>query len=110
MHEVAIANKLADEIRKQIGEKFDDIKAVSIELGELAEITADELREVLADMYSWRAEISVRKAKVKCKCGYVGKPKIKAREHDVVFFECPLCNSLPEVLEGKSIVVKSVTV
>ncbi len=110
MHEIVIANKIADEIHKKVGEKFNEIKLVRIGLGELAGITANELCDVLGDLYGWDVKIEMRKAKIKCKCGYTGEPKINAREHDIVFFECPSCHSLPEVLEGNSVVVKSVMV
>ena len=32
------------------------------------------------------------------------------KEHDFVFFECPMCNQIPEILKGKEVIVKDICV
>ena len=79
-----------------------------MEVGELAPITAEELREALAKLVSWKASFTEKPARVKCSCGFQGRPKITAREHDLVLFQCPSCGKVPAVLEGDAILLKSV--
>ena len=105
MHETVIANKIIEDA-KQHGE----IKSAVIEVGELAHITAEELRETLSNMVNWNITITEKKAKVNCDCGYEGTPKIIERKHDLIYFECPECGKVPNVLEGSQIILKEVEV
>jgi Zn finger protein HypA/HybF involved in hydrogenase expression len=78
-------------------------KEVDIEVGELAGITADHLKEHLLEKVNWVVDTRTREARVKCSCGFEGRPNILERLHDMVIFECPECNEIPEVVEGDSI-------
>ncbi|NYZ74731.1 hydrogenase maturation nickel metallochaperone HypA [Candidatus Micrarchaeota archaeon] len=103
MHELHLAGELVEQARRE-----GEVEAVEVEVGELALLTAEELREALARLVSWKARLVEKRARVKCGCGFEGRPKITAREHDLVLFECPACGKVPAVLEGDSIILKSV--
>ncbi|MEW5955030.1 MAG: hydrogenase/urease maturation nickel metallochaperone HypA [Candidatus Micrarchaeota archaeon] len=103
MHELHLAGELVEQAGKEGG-----VQAVEVEVGELAPITAEELGEALAKLVPWKARFVERPARVKCGCGFEGRPKVTAREHDLVLFECPSCGRVPRVVEGGSILLKSV--
>ena len=96
MHELKIVNKIIEEAKKRRA------KSVKIEVGELAEITKEELRENLK-VFSGNISIVLKESKVKCTCGYKGRAKILEREHDFCLFNCPNCGKKPNVLEGGEI-------
>jgi Zn finger protein HypA/HybF involved in hydrogenase expression len=105
MHGIHIAGDLIATARKQ-----GKVKKAYIELGEIANITKADLEKSLKDLADFDFEITEKKAKVKCSCGYEGPPKIIERQHDLVLFECPTCSQKPEVIEGDKIILKSVEV
>lgn len=78
-------------------------KEVSIEVGELAGIEPEHLKEHLKEVTNWIVNVSSKKGRVSCDCGYKGAPRILERLHDLVIFDCPKCSSIPEILEGKDI-------
>ncbi len=87
----------------------DKVISIELELGELVGIEADHLKEHLEDETSWKVLIYVKKARIKCTCGYIGEPKILQRLHDLVIYECPQCeNDNVIVLEGKDIKIGKV--
>lgn len=106
MHETAIATRIIREIRKKAKEK--KIVSATVEVGELAEITAKELAQTLSTMADFKVIIKTVKAKVKCRCGFQGSPKVLVREHDFVLYECPRCTEVPKVIIGKEIVLRQV--
>jgi len=106
MHEHTFIEAILREIPSENKEK---IKAVEIELGELAGIEAEHLKEHMAEKTSWEINISVKNSDVNCKCGYKGRAKIDQRLHDLVIFSCPECNKIaPEVIEGDKIKILKV--
>ncbi len=98
MHEVVFANKV---IEKAKG--YGDVKGIKVEVGELAEVSADELRDALKKLVKWNVNVEEKEALVKCKCGYEGKPRILERGHHTVLFNCSKCGNLPEVVNGNEI-------
>ena len=66
------------------------------------------MKEHLRERINCEVEVVEKFSRVKCKCGYLGKAKIRERLHDLVIFECPKCGNVPEVLEGKNIKILSV--
>ncbi len=103
MHEEAIINSIIKEIENQ-----EKVKSIEIEVGELAGIEAEHLKEHLKERVDWEIEVVKKDSLVRCECGYKGKAKIKERLHDFVIFSCPSCGEIPEVLDGKDIKIKSV--
>jgi Zn finger protein HypA/HybF involved in hydrogenase expression len=91
-----------------IGNK-DNVSKIEVEVGELAGIEADHLKEHLEKETSWEVTTSTRPAIISCKCSYKGSPKILQRLHDMVIFECPKCHAIPKVKEGKDIKILKVT-
>jgi Zn finger protein HypA/HybF involved in hydrogenase expression len=106
MHETIIANKVLKEAEKKA--KGRKIKSILIEVGDLAHLPADELKEALQTLADFEIIIKPTKAIVKCACGYEGEPRIIAHEHDLVLFECPKCGKTPRALKGKDIALKKI--
>ena len=105
MHETVIASKIITSLKRK-----GEIKSVTIEVGELAPITGEELRKAIKTICSWEVVIKNKEAKISCKCGYEGKPKIIQRKHGLVLFVCPKCSIIPKVIEGDNIIIKEVEV
>lgn len=105
MHETIIAN---DIIKK--AESKGRVKSAVIEVGDLAHLSAEELEQALKNLVDWNIIIVKRPAKIKCSCGYIGKPKIVEKRHGLTLFVCPKCSSLPKVLSGEDIILKEVEV
>jgi len=105
MHETIICKKIIDDAKAH-----GDVKAISIEVGQLAEIHDHELRDLLTEMTDWKVEVVEKEALVKCLCGYEGIPKITEKTHDITLFECPKCKKTPKVLEGNDIIIKNIEV
>ena len=102
----------AEEIIKE-AETYGRVKTVSIELGDLAPITGEVLEHAIRNQKpGWRVKLYPKDSKIKCeKCGFEGKAKVVERLHEAVIYECPICGEdLPEVLEGKQIILKSVEI
>jgi Zn finger protein HypA/HybF involved in hydrogenase expression len=106
MHEGFIAKELIDKAKEQ-----GTVKKVVIEVGDLAHLPADELKEALEKRVDWEIEIIKVPGLVECKCGYKGAPKILEKAHDLTLFECPQCHNIPfKILKGEDIVLKDVVV
>jgi len=105
MHETILANKII-----QKAKEHGKVKAIVVEVGQLADIPSDHLAETLRKMVDWNISVEEKKARVKCSCGYEGEPKIVEKRHEMTLFVCPKCSSLPKVREGKDIILKEVEV
>jgi len=103
MHETIIAANIIKEAKK-----LGDIKSVNVEVGELGHLPAKELEMTLRTLTKWNIVVKEKKATVRCKCGYNGRPKILERGHDMCLFVCPKCEKVPEILEGNQIKILSV--
>lgn len=102
MHELTIARKIVDSFGMKAA------KEAIVEVGELAEITAEELERAVKQLTSINIQFKIVEAEVECGCGFKGRPKITAREHDVVMFECPKCTQIPDIISGDEIEIKEV--
>ncbi len=100
MHELTISQGIVNEAKKH-----GNVVSLTIEVGELADITADEIRSSLSRLVDWDVQIKKNPGKVACSCGYTGKPKIVERGHGYVIFECPKCGKTPAVIEGNQIIL-----
>jgi Zn finger protein HypA/HybF involved in hydrogenase expression len=106
MHETIIANKIIEKAKEH-----GSVKKIVIEVGDLAHLPASEMKEVMEKLTDWEIEVHSIKAKVKCKCGYVGEPKIIEHAHDMTIYECPKCKKIPlEILSGGEIILKDLVV
>ena len=105
MHGIHIAGDLISTARKQ-----GKVRKAFIELGEIANITEVDLSNQMKNLADFDFEINEKKAVVKCKCGYKGKPNVIERLHEAVVIECPKCKETPEILVGDKIILKSVDV
>jgi len=104
MHEQAIIAKILEPIQDKI-----NVVGLELHIGELVGVDPDHLQELLKQQTRWNVHAKPIKSKVKCYCGYQGPARIKQRLHDHVIFDCPMCGSLPRVIEGKKIKIVKVT-
>ena len=106
MHEQIIAQKIIEEAKKH-----GNVKEITVEVGDLAHLPADDMKKTLDAMVPWKVIVVSKKAKVKCICGFEGEPKILEHSHDFTLFKCPECDEVPdEILEGDEIILKDVVV
>ncbi len=98
MHELRLAEKIMDEAKRQGA-----TSAIRIQVGDLAEVTADEIKEVLERYAPWKVTVETVKSNVRCSCGYTGEARIIEREHDYCLFNCPRCGKRPRVIAGGEI-------
>ncbi|MBW2979007.1 hydrogenase maturation nickel metallochaperone HypA [Candidatus Woesearchaeota archaeon] len=106
MHEGIIANKIIEKAKEH-----GNVRKITVEVGDLAHLPALEMKEALSKRVNWEIIITTKKAKVKCKCGFEGEPRIIEHAHDVAIYECPECKKIPsEILCGDEIILKEVEV
>jgi Zn finger protein HypA/HybF involved in hydrogenase expression len=103
MHEIAIAQRVVEEAKKQ-GAKSKFI----VEVGELNEITKNELDGALKQATDMDFEIKEKESNVKCDCGNEGRAKIVDRGHGYCVYNCAKCEGKVEVLEGKDLKILGV--
>lgn len=94
-------------IISQIPDK-EKVISVELEIGDLAGIEPEHLKEHLKEETGWKVEARIVKSKVKCSCGYEGEANVLQRLHDIVIYDCPKCGGEPEVLGGKDIKITNV--
>jgi Zn finger protein HypA/HybF involved in hydrogenase expression len=105
MHEVAIAQNIIEEAKKH-----GEVEEIYLELGELSHAPSHELVEYLQRLVDWKIHSREIPAKVKCSCGFEGRPIILERSHDSFLIECPKCKAVPELINGKDIKIVKVVV
>jgi Zn finger protein HypA/HybF involved in hydrogenase expression len=105
MHGIHIAAELVKKAKEQ-----GKVKKAYIEVGEIANITKNDLENHLKNIADFKFTIDEKKARVRCACGYVGSPKILERQHDIVLFSCQKCGLNPEAIEGDKVILKKVEV
>jgi len=98
MHEHSFIQAVIEPIKNK-----EKVQSIELEVGELAGIEPEHLKEHLIKETGWDIHINKKNNKVKCSCGYQGQARIKQRLHDLVIYDCPKCGNLPEVLKGKDI-------
>lgn len=120
MHEIQIADRVLREARGAGARKF-----FRVEVGELCEISKEELEQGLntlifptvvdslqdfggtvlqnsgeVDFEEMKFGVDFIQSLIKCKCNYVGKANISERGHGYCIWECPECG-----LSGKNVEV-----
>ncbi len=108
MHESGIVKKIVDAAIRTAGGRR--ITRIGLAVGELASIESWHLREHLVDSVDWKVEVHESPARVSCACGFSGRPRIVAREHDFVLFNCPVCGKTPAVESGAEITIERLSV
>ena len=104
MHETIIAKRILEEA-KEAGAK----KALEVEVGELSEVTSEEVEEALKNMTRWKVKVAFKRSSVSCKCGYQGPAHIVEKGHGYCVFDCPKCGKKPAVLEGGEIKITGIS-
>lgn len=110
MHEHKIGRSIVEEAVKQGGGKLNKIV---VECGSLAHLPASDMAFVLEGLVAEDVEVEVieKPALVRCSdCSFEGEPSIELHSHDATVFFCPNCGSVPEVLDGLDIILKSIEV
>lgn len=106
MHEQTIAKKIIED-----ASTYGKVKSLTIEVGDLAHLPANEMKEVMEKLTDWKIEVISKPAIIVCTCSYSGPPKILQQLHDNNIYECPKCSkSLPVILDGHQIILKEVEV
>jgi len=133
MHEISFADRILREAKKIGAENY-----IRVEVGELCEITAEELerglkmltRSVVPEgdlkvgnmvrdfgkvgeggvkkISDWGFDVVEKKSRIECDCGYVGRAAIVDRGHGYCLFNCPNCSGKAKVLEGGEIKILEV--
>lgn len=105
MHEQIFAQQIIEEAMKQ-----GDVKAITISVGDLAHVPADDMRNIMISMTDWEIDVINEKAEVVCECGYRGEPNIVEKGHDHNVYKCKGCKRLmPEIISGEDITLVDVT-
>ena len=105
MHETVIATTIIEQAKLH-----GKVKAIHLEIGELAHVPAYELVECLKRLVDWEVHHTEKQAKVDCACGYKGHPTILERGHDFFMIECPQCKGIPKIVEGTEIIIQKVVI
>jgi len=106
MHEFSVCRQIISEAKKH-GSPV----AVTIEVGELANMTPLHLKAHMKEYVDWKVAVKNKKGTVTCKCGYKGKPIIRERGHDFLLLQCKKCRGSDfSKISGDKIVLKSVKV
>ena len=98
MHEMNLAKKIVKKAKK-----LGATKEIVISVGELVDVFPNEIKEVIERLSSFNVKVIEEKAKVKCECGFEGRPKILNKEHGFVFYVCPNCGKIPKAVKGNKI-------
>ncbi|MEW6295366.1 MAG: hydrogenase/urease maturation nickel metallochaperone HypA [Candidatus Diapherotrites archaeon] len=107
MHEHAIVEEIVMQARKKLNGK--EPKRIVLELGEIAELTEEELRQALKREVRWEIEIDKKNSSVECPCGYKGRAMVAERGHGFILINCSKCGKFnPKILEGKDLLLKKV--
>ena len=119
MHEINIADRIFRDARGAGATHF-----LRVEIGELCEITKEELEEGLGkvtnvnvvgslqdfggtilqssnsekdfELGEWKFKVDFVESKIKCSCGFEGRAKILDRGHGYCLYGCPSCGSTGE--------------
>lgn len=106
MHETKIIKNILKQVDNRA--KGKKVKSITVEVGDLAHLPAEGLKDFLTEITDYEVTVKQVKANVKCECGYEGEPKILAHEHDFSLYKCPKCSKTPKVVKGKDIVLKEI--
>ena len=108
MHEFGIAYDVyATARRTALDHAAREVKAVCVEFGEMAMVNPEQVEYLFSvicedDPLCRGATLTYRKVppRTRCACGYQGSE----------IFVCPICGALPEVVEGREVIVTQVKI
>lgn len=105
MHEQIFAKQIIDEANKH-----GKVKAITISVGNLAHVPADDMRNIMISMTDWKINVQNEKAIVECECGHSGEPIIIEKGHDHNVFKCSDCSRMmPKIVSGDKITLVDLT-
>jgi len=99
MHEGTTAREII-----KAAKAYGKVKSIVVEVGELSHVALAELNKHIKKKVKWKVSCVKGPSKVVC-ADFIGTPKIK---HEGYF--CPVCNSVPKVIEGGDVLLKDVQV
>ncbi|MEM0360011.1 MAG: hydrogenase maturation nickel metallochaperone HypA [Candidatus Diapherotrites archaeon] len=115
MHEFGIARKLlGDALAEAKKARAGKIKEIVIELGEIADVTAEELTEAFKVVSEGtiaekaRIKIEIEKPKIKCLNGHESEWRKEAEFSEALFLDCPVCGEKAMLSGGTGRKVKRV--
>jgi len=108
MHEYSIAYDIAATARRAALENHaSQVKTVRVDIGEIAMVNPEQVKflfeAIVEDDPLFKNVSMIRrdiKVKSRCACGYEGNER----------FVCPQCGGLPEIVEGREIVVSNIEI
>ncbi len=119
MHELGLAMGVVEAVKNSLkGHKVKTVREVEIEMGELNNVTPEQMRQVFEIAAKGtiaegaKLQVKIKEGKVRClACGYSGGVDIDM-EHDhdhSMHLHCPKCNEVGlEILEGEDIEVRNI--
>jgi len=111
MHDTLISKDIIEAAEKKAAENEGKVKGITVEVGDLGHLPLEELKETLTEMKpDWNIKFVSRKAECACACGFKGEPDIIEHSHGHSVYVCPKCGNVPEITDGKDIILKEVEV
>ncbi len=119
MHEYSIMSSMVSALLDEVKRKgIQKISSVQIRVGELTFLNPESLDFAFGVLVAGtvlegaKLEVDEVKASIQCeKCGYTGSVTYTddpAFHYNIPIITCPECNSRPEIVKGKEIVITSV--
>ncbi len=114
MHEYSIAVEICDSaIRVAEENHAASVSTIELEIGELAMINQDQLTFCMESIVKgtlldgMKLDIDEIKAEIRCGCGYTGRA---VDDSLISYIVCPQCGSTAELIRGREIIIKEITV
>ena len=112
MHEYSIATEIYDSaIRVAEENHATSVSAIELEIGELAMINCDQLTFCMESIVKGTlfegAKLKISEIKAEIRCGYTGKA---ADDSMLSYLICPQCNTPAELIRGREIPIREITI
>jgi Zn finger protein HypA/HybF involved in hydrogenase expression len=124
MHDVSVAQAIADEVLKRLGGKRPEEIGIELVLGSLRFHDTEQvefwLNEIMGRELGKSVKITLKartaEPRIRCRCGYIGKVEDvgtteELAHHGVYEMKCPKCGSKEyEITSGDECLLKKVTI